>query len=60
MVDIPDDVKNNMEIIPVNHVSEVLKHALVHFPEPIEWTEPSTVPVPLRTESDSERIQIAH
>ncbi|WP_375659952.1 MULTISPECIES: endopeptidase La [unclassified Bartonella] len=61
LVDIPDDVKNNMEIIPVNHVSEVLKHALVRFPDTIEWKEPSTVAVPIRSESsDSEGIQIAH
>ncbi|GAA5104161.1 endopeptidase La [Bartonella jaculi] len=60
LIDIPDDVKNNMEIIPVSHVSEVLKHALVRFPDPIEWTEPSTVPVPLRTENDSEGLQISH
>lgn len=60
LIDIPDDVKNNMEIIPVSHVSEVLKHALVCFPDPIEWTEPSTVPVPIKTESESEGIQIAH
>ncbi|EJF81678.1 Lon protease [Candidatus Bartonella washoeensis] len=60
LIDIPDDVKNNMEIIPVSHVSEVLNHALVRFPDPIEWTEPSTVPVAIRTESDSEGMQIAH
>ncbi|EJF81843.1 endopeptidase La [Bartonella doshiae] len=59
LIDIPDDVKNNMEIIPVNHVSEVLNHALVRFPDPIEWAEPSTVPVSIRAESDGEGI-IAH
>ncbi|ATP12189.1 Lon protease [Bartonella henselae] len=60
LIDIPDDVKNNMEIIPVSHVSEVLRHALVRFPDPIGWTEPSTVSVPIRTENESEGIQIAH
>ncbi|AQX19530.1 endopeptidase La [Bartonella sp. WD16.2] len=60
LIDIPDDVKNNMEIIPVSHVSEVLKHALVRFPEAIEWTEPSTVSASIRTESDNESIPIAH
>jgi ATP-dependent Lon protease len=40
-------VKNGMEIIPVKHVSEVLKHALTRQPVPIEWTEPVTAPAPL-------------
>ncbi|MGD9864699.1 MAG: endopeptidase La, partial [Pseudodonghicola sp.] len=37
--DIPDNVKEGLEIIPVSHVTEVLKHALVRQPEPIEWDE---------------------
>ncbi|WP_343212209.1 S16 family serine protease, partial [Bartonella grahamii] len=60
LIDIPDDVKNNMVIMSVNHVSEFLKHVLVRFPDPTEWTESTPVPVPIRTESDSEGIQIAH
>ena len=39
LVDIPDNVKSGMTIIPVNHVSEVLEHALVRAPEPIEWDQ---------------------
>ena len=39
LVEIPDNVKNGLEIVPVGHVSEVLKHALVRVPEPIEWDE---------------------
>ncbi|WP_066701532.1 endopeptidase La [Celeribacter ethanolicus] len=39
LAEIPDNVKEGMEIIPVTHVSEVLKHALVRQPEPIEWDE---------------------
>ena len=37
--EIPDNVKEGLEIIPVSHVSEVLKHALTKVPEPIEWDE---------------------
>ncbi|QBF31440.1 endopeptidase La [Thalassococcus sp. S3] len=37
--EIPDNVKEGLEIIPVAHVSEVLKHALVDVPEAIEWDE---------------------
>ena len=37
--DIPDNVKEGLNIIPVKHVSEVLEHALVSKPESIEWDE---------------------
>ena len=37
--EIPDNVKEGLEIIPVSHVSEVLKLALVEQPEPVEWDE---------------------
>ena len=39
LADIPDNVKEGLEIIPVTHVSEVLKAALVSEPEAIEWDE---------------------
>ncbi len=39
LADIPDNVKEGLEIVPVTHVSEVLKHALVETPEPIEWDQ---------------------
>ncbi len=37
--EIPDNVKAGLEIIPVAHVRDVLKHALVRQPEAIEWDE---------------------
>jgi ATP-dependent Lon protease len=37
--DIPDNVKNNLTIIPVSTLDEVLKHALVKPLVPIEWSE---------------------
>jgi ATP-dependent Lon protease len=40
LAEIPDNVKSGMEIIPVARVGEVLRHALVRMPEPIEWVEP--------------------
>ena len=58
LVEIPDNVKNGLEIIPVSHANEVLKHALIRQPEPIEWTEPAHVPSSV-TEDDS-AAQIAH
>jgi ATP-dependent Lon protease len=39
LADIPDNVKAGLDIIPVKHVSEVLKLALVNEPEAIEWDE---------------------
>ena len=39
LVEIPDNVKQGMQIIPVSHVREVLKIALVRQPEPIIWDE---------------------
>ena len=39
LAEIPDNVKEGLEIIPVSHVSEVLERALVRAPEPIEWDE---------------------
>ena len=37
--EIPDNVKEGLQIIAVKHVSEVLDHALVSKPEAIEWDE---------------------
>jgi ATP-dependent Lon protease len=37
--EIPDNVKSGLEIIPVSNVREVLKHALIREPEPIDWDE---------------------
>jgi ATP-dependent Lon protease len=39
LADIPDNVKEGLNIIPVTHVSEVLKQALVEAPEAIDWDE---------------------
>jgi ATP-dependent Lon protease len=38
LAEIPDNVKNNLEILPVSTVDEVLKHALTKPLEPItDW-----------------------
>ena len=41
LVEIPDNVKNGIRIIPVAHVDQVIAEALVRAPEPIEWEEPA-------------------
>ncbi|MEM1380855.1 MAG: endopeptidase La [Pseudomonadota bacterium] len=37
LAEVPDNVKEGLEIIPVDHVDEVLKHALTGPLTPIEW-----------------------
>jgi ATP-dependent Lon protease len=39
LADIPATVTAGMEIVPVARMDDVLKHALVRLPEPIEWDE---------------------
>ena len=39
LADIPDAVKNGLEIVPVTRMEEVLQHALVSQPTPIVWEE---------------------
>jgi ATP-dependent Lon protease len=58
LAEIPDNVKNGMEIIPVAHADEVLLHALVRQPVAIEWTEPLAVPA--LTLDDEALTTVAH
>ncbi|MEE4211247.1 MAG: endopeptidase La [Parvularcula sp.] len=37
LADVPENVKSGLEIIPVEHVDDVLKHALTGPLSPIEW-----------------------
>jgi ATP-dependent Lon protease len=39
LAEIPLNVTEGLEIIPVSHVDQVLEHALTAMPAPIEWTE---------------------
>ena len=39
LAEIPANVKEGLEIIPVSHVDEVLARALAEPLHPIEWTE---------------------
>jgi len=40
LADIPDNVKKDLELIPVSDVDQVIARALVRKPEAIEWVEP--------------------
>jgi len=39
LAEIPDNVKEGLDIVPVDHVRDVLRLALVRQPEPVEWDE---------------------
>ncbi|PZU08219.1 endopeptidase La [Sphingomonas sp.] len=39
LADIPSNIRENLEIVPVSHVDEVLARALARPIVPIEWTE---------------------
>ena len=60
LADIPDNVKSGMEIIPVARVGEVLRHALVRMPEPIEWVEPVTPPAAAVDATEETGKSLAH
>ena len=46
LAEIPDNVKNALEITPVARMDDVLQHALVTQPEPIAWETEGGGPVP--------------
>jgi ATP-dependent Lon protease len=60
LAEIPESVKNGLEIIPVSRVGEVLQHALVRMPEPIEWTEPVEQPKTADKVEESVQPSLAH
>jgi ATP-dependent Lon protease len=60
LADIPDNVKNALDIVPVSRLGEVLRHALVRVPEPIEWDERETVAVGQAEVADDNGATVAH
>ncbi|WP_108398575.1 endopeptidase La [Devosia submarina] len=44
LAEIPDIVKEGMEIVPVSRMDQVIERALVSRPEPIEWNFDETTP----------------
>ncbi len=50
IAEVPDSVKNGLEIVPVSRMDQVLEKALVRQPEPIEWDEPLPAAKPAREE----------
>jgi ATP-dependent Lon protease len=60
LADIPDNVKSGLEIVPVARMDEVLKHALVRQPEPIEWDEAQMPETPVVPDDEAATAQISH
>ena len=59
--EIPDNVKEGLTIIPVGNVKEVLKHALVRQPEPVDWDETAEEAAAAETARSSEATgAVAH
>ncbi|WP_420392060.1 endopeptidase La [Acuticoccus sp.] len=54
LADIPDNVKNEVDIVPVSRMDDVLKRALVRMPEAVEWTEPAYRPADAPTAAGAE------
>jgi ATP-dependent Lon protease len=61
LAEIPDNVKSGLEIIPVARMGEVLVHALVRQPVPIQWTEADQeASKPSVAEDDAAAGMVAH
>ena len=59
LADIPDNVKNVMEIVPVSRMDEVLSHALIRQPVAITWEEEAN-PKTVATDAGDESGVVAH
>ena len=57
LADIPDNLKNALEIIPASRMDDVLKVALVKMPDPIQWeSETAAVSGPDAPAADGSRV----
>jgi ATP-dependent Lon protease len=52
LVEIADDIKSGLEIVPVSRMDEVLARAMTCTPEPIEWDENTTTGAAVPEEAD--------
>ncbi|HEU0186923.1 MAG TPA: endopeptidase La, partial [Gallionellaceae bacterium] len=60
LAEIPDNVKNKLEIHPVKWIDQVLEMALEHKPEPLPETDPVAPPLAAITESPEAAASIKH
>lgn len=61
LAEVPDKVKKNLEIVPVNTIEEVLVHALLKMPEPIlEEDNPKNTQISSETAENQGKDVIHH
>ena len=61
LAEVPDKVKKNLEIIPVNTIEEVLVHALLKMPEPLsEEDSPKNTPISQESAENKGKDVIHH
>ncbi|MFT8718293.1 endopeptidase La [Acetobacter sp.] len=56
IVELPDSVKKNLELIPVSHVDEVIDRALVSVPQPIQWQDEAEPMTPIAASETSAAV----
>jgi ATP-dependent Lon protease len=57
LAEIPDNVKNGLEIIPVNHVAEVLRVALSEELQAIDW-DPEAIELANKSKGSAEGLEV--
>ena len=60
LADIPANVKKGLEIVPVNSIDQVLAHALISIPTPIEKKAIADVPPPADEANESGGSDVVH
>jgi ATP-dependent Lon protease len=60
LAEIAENVKSGLEVIPVARMDEVLQHALVRQPEPIQWSEADYDPAKVVREEEPGTGMFAH
>jgi len=60
LTEIPDAIKDGLEIIPVSRMDEVIAKALVRQPQPIEWEEDAALPTKPEAGDEAAGGLVAH
>jgi ATP-dependent Lon protease len=60
LADLPESVKNGLEIVPVARMEQVLQQALVRQPVPITWDEPIADQAPKKGVDGESSAVVAH
>ncbi|MEM9733480.1 MAG: endopeptidase La [Pseudomonadota bacterium] len=60
LADIPDNVKDGLEIIAVRHLDQVLPHALISMPDAVEWDEEEAEAAARALKAETDTRPVAH